>query len=45
MCGWYGNKGVIFKIVFEEDMFYLLDGCLIDIMLNFFGVLFCMNIG
>lgn len=45
MCGCYGNKGVIFKIVLEEDMFYLLDGWLIDIMLNLLGVLLCMNIG
>lgn len=45
MVGCYGNKGVILCILFEEDMFYLSDGMLIDIMLNLLGVLFCMNIG
>lgn len=45
MVGCYGNKGVIFKIFFEEDMFYFFDGILIDIMFNLLGVLLCMNIG
>lgn len=45
MVGCYGNKGVVLCIVFVEDMFYLLDGMLVDIMLNLFGVLLCMNIG
>ena len=34
MCGRHGNKGVISKIVPEEDMPYLPDGRPIDIMLN-----------
>ncbi|EOB0737036.1 DNA-directed RNA polymerase subunit beta [Staphylococcus aureus] len=45
MCGRHGNKGVISKIVPEEDMPYLPDGRPIDIMLNPLGVPSRMNIG
>lgn len=45
MVGCYGNKGVIFCILFEEDMLFMLDGIFVDIMFNLLGVLFCMNIG
>ncbi|QGR77302.1 DNA-directed RNA polymerase subunit beta [Staphylococcus hominis] len=45
MCGRHGNKGVISKIVSEEDMPYLPDGRPIDIMLNPLGVPSRMNIG
>lgn len=45
MAGCYGNKGVVFCIMLEEDMLFLFDGILIDIMLNFLGVFLCMNIG
>src|SRR5699024_1655938 len=38
MCGRHGNKGVISKILPEEDMPYLPDGTPIDIMLNPLGV-------
>ena len=44
-CGRHGNKGVISKIVPEEDMPYLPDGRPIDIMLNPLGVPSRMNIG
>ena len=45
MAGRHGNKGVIAKILPEEDMPYLPDGTKIDIMLNPFGVPSRMNIG
>lgn len=45
MFGCYGNKGMVLIVVLEEDMLYMLDGILIDIMLLLMGVLFCMNIG
>ena len=45
MCGRHGNKGVISKILPEEDMPYLPDGTPIDIMLNPLGVPSRMNIG
>ena len=45
MCGRHGNKGVISKILPEEDMPYLPDGRPIDIMLNPLGVPSRMNIG
>ena len=38
MCGRHGNKGVISKILPEEDMPYMPDGTPIDIMLNPLGV-------
>lgn len=45
MAGRHGNKGVISKILPEEDMPYLEDGTPIDIMLNPLGVPSRMNIG
>lgn len=45
MVGCYGNKGVILRILFVEDMLFLFDGIFVDIVLNLFGVLLCMNIG
>ena len=45
MAGRHGNKGVISKILPEEDMPYLSDGTPIDIMLNPLGVPSRMNIG
>lgn len=43
--GWYGNKGIILRILFIEDMFYLFDGIFIDVVLNLLGVFFWMNVG
>ena len=45
MAGRHGNKGVISKVLPEEDMPYLPDGTPIDIMLNPLGVPSRMNIG
>lgn len=45
MAGRHGNKGVISRILPEEDMPYLPDGTPIDIMLNPQGVPSRMNIG
>src|SRR5690625_4649825 len=45
MAGRHGNKGVISKILPEEDMPYLPDGTPIDLMLNPLGVPSRMNIG
>ena len=45
MAGRHGNKGVISKILPEEDMPFLPDGTPIDIMLNPLGVPSRMNIG
>ncbi|MDQ7142708.1 DNA-directed RNA polymerase subunit beta [Mammaliicoccus lentus] len=45
MCGRHGNKGVISRILPEEDMPYLPDGTPIDLMLNPLGVPSRMNIG
>src|SRR5699024_530923 len=45
MAGRHGNKGVISKILPEEDMPYLPDGTPIDVMLNPLGVPSRMNIG
>ncbi len=45
MAGRHGNKGVIAKILPDEDMPYLADGTRIDVMLNPFGVPSRMNIG
>ena len=45
MSGRHGNKGVISKILPQEDMPYLPDGTPIDIMLNPLGVPSRMNIG
>ena len=45
MAGRHGNKGVVSKIVPEEDMPYLPDGTPIDIVLNPLGVPSRMNLG
>ncbi len=45
MAGRHGNKGVISKILPQEDMPYMEDGTPIDIMLNPLGVPSRMNIG
>ena len=45
MAGRHGNKGVVSKIVPEEDMPYLEDGTPVDIVLNPLGVPSRMNIG
>ncbi len=45
MAGRHGNKGVISRIVPEEDMPYLPDGTAVDIILNPLGVSSRMNIG
>ena len=45
MCGRHGNKGVISRILPEEDMPYLPDGTPVDVMLNPLGVPSRMNIG
>ncbi|PAK21080.1 DNA-directed RNA polymerase subunit beta [Mycoplasmopsis agassizii] len=45
MAGRYGNKGVISRIVPEEDMPYLEDGTPLDVLLNPQGVPSRMNIG
>jgi len=45
MAGRHGNKGVISRILPEEDMPYLPDGTTLDIVLNPLGVPSRMNIG
>ena len=45
MAGRHGNKGVISRIMPEEDMPFLPDGTPVDIMLNPLGVPSRMNIG
>ena len=45
LAGRHGNKGVISKIVPEEDMPYLADGTPVDVILNPLGVPSRMNIG
>tara|TARA_B100000029_G_C17608764_1_gene968492 strand:+ start:3262 stop:7026 length:3765 start_codon:yes stop_codon:yes gene_type:complete len=45
MAGRHGNKGVVAKIVPEEDMPYLPDGRPVDIILNPLGVPGRMNLG
>ncbi|MBC7785638.1 MAG: DNA-directed RNA polymerase subunit beta [Burkholderiales bacterium] len=45
MAGRHGNKGVIARIVSEEDMPFLADGTPVDIMLNPLGVPSRMNVG
>ncbi len=45
MAGRHGNKGVIARIVPEEDMPFLEDGTPVDIMLNPLGVPSRMNVG
>ncbi|CAI8318689.1 MAG: DNA-directed RNA polymerase subunit beta [Opitutia bacterium UBA7350] len=45
MAGRHGNKGVVAKIVAEEDMPYLPDGTPVEICLNPLGVPSRMNVG
>ena len=45
MAGRHGNKGVISRIVPIEDMPYLEDGTVVDLVLNPLGVPSRMNIG
>jgi DNA-directed RNA polymerase subunit beta len=45
MAGRHGNKGVVAKIVPEEDMPFLADGTPTDIVLNPLGVPSRMNVG
>ncbi len=45
LAGRHGNKGVISKILPEEDMPYLEDGTPVEIILNPLGVASRMNIG
>jgi DNA-directed RNA polymerase subunit beta len=45
MAGRHGNKGVISRILPEEDMPYLQDGSPVDLVLNPLGVPSRMNVG
>ncbi|HOW79822.1 MAG TPA: DNA-directed RNA polymerase subunit beta, partial [Verrucomicrobiota bacterium] len=45
MAGRHGNKGVVAKIMSEEDMPFLADGTPVDIVLNPLGVPSRMNVG
>ena len=45
LAGRYGNKGVIAKILPEEDMPYMEDGTPVDVILNPMGVPSRMNLG
>ena len=45
MAGRHGNKGVVAKILPQEDMPFLPDGTPVDIILNPLGVPSRMNIG
>ncbi|MBM4242370.1 MAG: DNA-directed RNA polymerase subunit beta [Deltaproteobacteria bacterium] len=45
MAGRHGNKGVLSRILPEEDMPYLADGMPVDIVLNPLGVPSRMNVG
>ncbi len=45
MAGRHGNKGVISKVVPEEDMPFLADGTTVDVVLNPLGVPSRMNVG
>jgi DNA-directed RNA polymerase subunit beta len=45
MCGRHGNKGVVSRILPEEDMPYLPDGTPVEIVLNPLGVPSRMNLG
>jgi DNA-directed RNA polymerase subunit beta len=45
MAGRHGNKGVVSRIVPQEDMPFLADGSAVDIVLNPLGVPSRMNVG
>ncbi len=45
MAGRHGNKGVLSRILPEEDMPYLADGSPVDVVLNPLGVPSRMNVG
>ena len=45
MAGRHGNKGVVARILPEEDMPYLADGTPVDVILNPIGVPSRMNLG
>ena len=45
LTGRHGNKGIVAKILKEEDMPYLEDGTPVDIVLNPLGVASRMNLG
>ncbi len=45
MAGRHGNKGIVARIVREEDMPFLEDGSTVDIVLNPLGVPSRMNLG
>ena len=45
MAGRHGNKGIVAKIVRDEDMPFLADGTPVDIVLNPLGVPSRMNLG
>ncbi|KAA6342994.1 DNA-directed RNA polymerase subunit beta [termite gut metagenome] len=45
MAGRHGNKGIVSRIVRQEDMPFLVDGTPVDIVLNPLGVPSRMNIG
>ena len=45
LAGRHGNKGIISKILPEEDMPYLEDGRPVDVILNPLGVVSRMNLG
>ncbi len=45
MAGRHGNKGIVAKIVPNEDMPYLADGTPVDVVLNPLGVPSRMNVG
>ena len=45
MAGRHGNKGIVSRIVRDEDMPFLQDGTIVDIVLNPLGVPSRMNLG
>jgi len=45
MAGRHGNKGIVSRIVRDEDMPFLQDGSIVDIVLNPLGVPSRMNLG
>ena len=45
LAGRHGNKGIVSRVVRDEDMPYLEDGTPVDIILNPLGVPSRMNLG